>query len=282
MQRLLVWLLSLLNELIIMKSYGLGIIVSLLSHTVLVILVVWGWQAATPQKQIETPQHVKAVFIELEQKAKPSPDVNKKRQNEIKKKEQQRRLAEKKKREQQEKAKQLALKKAKEEKARKEKALQEQREKERKEELRKQQERQEELRKELEKEQQQQQRQKELEQAIAAEKARKAAEQQASEDERVVSSYISIIRDRVSANWSRPPSARNGMEVTLRIQLVPTGEVISVDIVTSSGDAAYDRSTVRAVKKAEKFPEIKEMESRIFEQYYRTFSINFSPEDLRQ
>lgn len=270
-----------------MKSYGLGVFISVLAHSLLVVFVIWGWQAASPQKKIETPRYVKATLIELEQKAKPAVDVNKKKREEEarKKKEQQRKLAEKKKREQ-EKAKQLALKKAKEEKARKEKEKKEKerKDKERKEKEereRKEKERKEELLKEIEKEKERKRKQ-ELEDAIAAEKARQAAAKQASEDERLIASYNSIIREKVSANWSRPPSARNGMVVTLKIQLVPTGEVISVEIIGSSGDVAFDRSAVRAVKKAARFSEIKEMKSRFFEQYYRTFNINFSPEDLRQ
>lgn len=102
-----------------------------------------------------------------------------------------------------------------------------------------------------------------------------------SADEKTAQSYMSAIRDAVAANWSRPPSARNGMQVTLRIQLVPTGQVVNVSIVKSSGNNAFDRSAVAAVDKAEKFPELQELESRIFEQYYRRFDIVFRPEDLR-
>ena len=86
----------------------------------------------------------------------------------------------------------------------------------------------------------------------------------------------------MTQNWSRPPSARNGMEVELKIQLVPTGEVIAVNLVNSSGDNAFDRAAIRAVKKAEKFPELQKVSGRLFEAYFRTFTLIFSPEDLRQ
>jgi hypothetical protein len=41
--------------------------------------------------------------------------------------------------------------------------------------------------------------------------------------EQMAASYAALIRDTVVGYWSRPPSARNGMEALLAIQLVPTG-----------------------------------------------------------
>ncbi len=125
-------------------------------------------------------------------------------------------------------------------------------------------------------------RQRELERAIANEKALLEAQQQARQDQETAQSYIGVIHEKVTANWSRPPSARNGMIVVLNIQLVPTGSVVSVEIRESSGDNAFDRSAVRAVEKAESFPELRQLSSRVFEQNFRVFNLKFSPEDLRQ
>ncbi len=103
----------------------------------------------------------------------------------------------------------------------------------------------------------------------------------AAEDELTAQSYISFIQRAVQSKWNRPPSARNGMQVLLNIQLIPTGDVVSVTVAKSSGNDAFDRSAVAAVEKAESFPELTELESRIFEQYYRRFTLLFKPEDLR-
>ena len=40
--------------------------------------------------------------------------------------------------------------------------------------------------------------------------------------------FAALIQQTVINYWSRPPSARNGMEAELAIQLIPTGEVVSV------------------------------------------------------
>ena len=100
---------------------------------------------------------------------------------------------------------------------------------------------------------------------------------QGEEDEAAASFRYGIYR-QVVANWSRPPSARNGMQARLLVELIPTGEVIAVSLLESSGSAAFDRSAEAAVRKARDF-EVPE-EPRLFERYFRRFSLLFRPEDL--
>lgn len=99
--------------------------------------------------------------------------------------------------------------------------------------------------------------------------------------EQMAASYAALIRDTVTGYWSRPPSARNGMQALLELQLVPTGEVVSVNILKSSGSVAFDRSAVNAVEKAGSFPELKNLPPREFEKTFRRFQLLFRPEDLR-
>ena len=49
----------------------------------------------------------------------------------------------------------------------------------------------------------------------------------------MAASYAALIQQTVVNYWSRPPSARNGMEALLGIQLIPTGEVVSVSVIKS-------------------------------------------------
>lgn len=99
--------------------------------------------------------------------------------------------------------------------------------------------------------------------------------------EEMVASYTSLIAQTVINYWSRPPSARNGMEAELRLQLVPTGEVVSVSLIRGSGNAAFDNSAINAVKKAGSFPELQNLPSSEFEKNFRRFRLLFKPEDLR-
>ena len=94
-------------------------------------------------------------------------------------------------------------------------------------------------------------------------------------------SFVALIQQTVINYWSRPPSARNGMEAELQIQLIPTGEVVSVTVIRSSGNSAFDRSAVNAVQKAGEFPELQQLPSGEFEKTFRRFRLLFKPEDLR-
>lgn len=103
---------------------------------------------------------------------------------------------------------------------------------------------------------------------------------QAEEDEIAADSYAAHIKRTVEGYWSRPPSARKNMEVVLSIRLVPTGDIVGVEVTQSSGNQAFDRSAVLAVEKADRFPELKDMPSSVFEAYFRHFTLVFKPEDL--
>jgi colicin import membrane protein len=102
--------------------------------------------------------------------------------------------------------------------------------------------------------------------------------------EQLVASYVEAIVGRLSEAWSRPPSARLGMSATLRINTVPTGRVVGISVLHSSGDEAFDRSVQLAVERVGQFVVIAELYRRdpaLFERQFRQLDIIFSPEDLR-
>ncbi len=133
----------------------------------------------------------------------------------------------------------------------------------------------------------------------AAEAARKAAEdkkaqalaellsddterQQAMADtqgDQVSGNFDDLIRMRAAEGWSRPPSARNNMSVTLRVNMLPDGTVAAVTVSRSSGDAPFDNSAVAAVKNIGRLTEMQGLSAQEF-QPYRSFTMTFTPEDL--
>jgi colicin import membrane protein len=125
---------------------------------------------------------------------------------------------------------------------------------------------------------------KKMQELLAQEDAQQLADerelQQQASDEAIANSYIAVIVQTIAGRWSRPPSARNGMEVSVGMQLTPNGRVVDVSVITPSGDSAFDRSAVRAIKQVEQFPEIQNMPSRIFEAEFRNLKLVFRPEDL--
>jgi colicin import membrane protein len=133
-----------------------------------------------------------------------------------------------------------------------------------------------------------------LEDAVAdqqrQQEARERSERQARESERaanaartefeLIQSAMGFIQQVVQENWSRPPSARNGMRTILQISMLPTGEVIDVTITQSSNDPAFDRAAETAAFRAAPFAELQSLPIRIFNDNFRSFSLTFQPEDL--
>lgn len=107
-----------------------------------------------------------------------------------------------------------------------------------------------------------------------------AAAEAASSEFELIQSATGLIQQLVTENWSRPPSARNGMRAVLQIRMLPTGELIDATITQSSGDPAFDRSAENAVYRAAPFSELTALPIRVFNQNFRTLSLIFQPEDL--
>jgi colicin import membrane protein len=98
-------------------------------------------------------------------------------------------------------------------------------------------------------------------------------------DDEKAMAYVAQIQREIIQNWSRPPSARNGMETLLRVHLVPTGEIVDVKIIEGSGNDAFDRSAILAVRKSERF--VVPTDTLRFERDFREFTVLFKPDDLR-
>ena len=116
----------------------------------------------------------------------------------------------------------------------------------------------------------------ELESLVDAEIAAAGANEPSLRDVVAATIQASVIN-----RWTRPPSARNGMVSILSIQLVPTGELVGVSVLQSSGNIAFDRSAMTAVERTGRFPEVAKLDNRTFEANFRRFQLIFKPEDLR-
>ena len=90
--------------------------------------------------------------------------------------------------------------------------------------------------------------------------------------------YITEIYLAVVQNWSRPPSARNDMSTIVLVELFPSGDLNTVGVVESSGNDAFDRSALNAVRRAAPFAVPDDL--ALFESSFRSFTLNFRPQDL--
>jgi len=248
-------------------TYYFSVFASLLLHGIVIILMLSNWQTVEERDMRVQPRVIQARLIELEAKAPPQRteviDLTARRQAE--EAERQRQAQVQREREEQERQRQL------EEQRRREEAQ------------RREQERQAEEQRQREIEQQRQQQaaeqraQEEFQRALMEEESYQAA----MVEQELVDAVGYEIQRAVELNWSRPPSARRGMQAILRVSLVPTGGLTSVDIVESSGDSAFDRSAMQATQKAAPFDAVTELEPAVFERNFRTFQFRFNPQDLR-
>lgn len=248
-------------------SYSVAVLVSLALHLGLLAVLFVGWEPDTTRVMIQ-PQYIEAKLVELAPKKVVQPKAKPKKPKTD---------SAKQKREAKKRRDKLAAQKKARDKKREQERLKALSEKQRLEALRLA----EEQRLRDEQEAAREAERKRLETEFAEALAAEQAEINAQEDERVANSYRQLIQQRLSENWSRPPSARLGMETLIRIRLVPTGRIVGVTILTSSGDTAFDRSVEQAAQKVEQFIELQGMAPDLFERKFRQVDVAFSPEDLR-
>jgi len=93
-----------------------------------------------------------------------------------------------------------------------------------------------------------------------------------------ISFFSNLIRDQVIRNWKQPSSAHKGMTVEILITLVPTGEIIQVNLTKSSGNQAFDNSALNAVQKVSKFENL-DMGRKLFDNHFRKFTLVFNPDN---
>ncbi len=272
--------------------YSLAGLFSLALHSFVIFLLLVGWTEKNSIHKPKRPTFVQATLIQVEPRAKAQEKQaakkkaaaaakkraeKKRRDNARKKKAAQRKKAERKKTEQ---------KKARAEKIRRDKALKKKQadDKARKIAAQKKAERdkkaKEALRQEQQKELQRQARAQALASALDSEDEFLADEQHS----QLAQGYTDYIQQRIIANWNRPLSARRGMEAILTIQLVPTGQVVGVSVLKSSGNQAFDLSAQQAVKKVGRFDKLQQLSRQsptVFEKNFRQFQLVFRPDDLR-
>ncbi|WP_019950286.1 cell envelope integrity protein TolA [Kushneria aurantia] len=98
--------------------------------------------------------------------------------------------------------------------------------------------------------------------------------------EQAANGFMNLVRRAVEQNWTRPPNAGQGLVTTVRVQLLPTGELVNATVTGSSGDTAFDRSAIQAVERAAPFTEMSELPAAARQQF-RSFNLRFNPEDVR-
>ena len=271
---------SVFNNLIIYNGYPISIVAAVIFHIIILVVLVWV-QSNNRMDGLELvqPTIVKALFIDENPQVRNQEILERQRLERI---EQQRVTREEEQFRQQEDERQRLLE---EQREMEEGALREQEELERQraQEVQRERARQESITMEQQREQAEAERRRQDEEAQfqrqAAEDAALAAEAAPTEFV-LVPRPTALIQQALQQVWNRPPSARNGMRVILRIRMLTTGELLEASITQSSGDAAFDRAAENAVYSASPFTELQNLPISVFNENFRTLSLIFEPEDL--
>ncbi len=84
------------------------------------------------------------------------------------------------------------------------------------------------------------------------------------------------IHDKVTSKWTRPYNLPAGLTCKLHIRLTPTGDVLNVKTMISSGNQAFDASAERAAWAASPLPVTQDRD--LFEREMRDIYIVFHPD----
>tara|TARA_Y100001960_G_C14764943_1_gene876368 strand:- start:394 stop:1005 length:612 start_codon:yes stop_codon:yes gene_type:complete len=93
-----------------------------------------------------------------------------------------------------------------------------------------------------------------------------------------ISYYSNLIKTQIMANWKQPTGITQGISVEISLTLVPTGEVIQVQMIKTSGSLAFDNSALNAVEKVSRFYDL-DMDRKLFDDHFRKFTLVFNPKD---
>lgn len=69
-----------------------------------------------------------------------------------------------------------------------------------------------------------------------------------------IARYQDLVRKKVQSNWLKPPGAPDSFQCLVWVRLIPSGQIINVELRSSCGDAVLDESVLRAVRKSDPLP----------------------------
>ncbi|MBU2709232.1 TonB C-terminal domain-containing protein [Zooshikella marina] len=87
-----------------------------------------------------------------------------------------------------------------------------------------------------------------------------------------------IIKARIEKNWIKPEPIVKGLQVKIQIRTKSDGSLVSSKVIEPSGNAAFDRSALEAIKNGFPIKELGELKSEVYERNYRKFNLVFNPE----
>ncbi len=114
-----------------------------------------------------------------------------------------------------------------------------------------------------------------LEKQLEADRQARQAEARRQASLSEINKYRRLIKEEVTRHWNIPATANDDLLCEVKVRLIPSGDVVEVQIIKSSGDAAFDRSVEKAVYRAAPLS-VPPVESGLFDEF-REVVFQFEP-----
>ena len=103
------------------------------------------------------------------------------------------------------------------------------------------------------------------------------AEVEVSKEQQEIAMYAQRIISTIEDAWMKPRNIPENLVANLRLKIRPSGRIIGVDLIKSSGNIRFDNSALQAVRRVEKFNFFNSIPKTLFEKEFQVISISFNP-----
>jgi len=103
------------------------------------------------------------------------------------------------------------------------------------------------------------------------------AEVEVSKEQQEIAMYAQRIISMIEDAWMKPRNIPENLVANLRLKIRPSGRIIGVDLIKSSGNIRFDNSVLQAVRRVEVFNFFNSIPKTLFEKEFQVISISFNP-----
>lgn len=103
------------------------------------------------------------------------------------------------------------------------------------------------------------------------------AEVEVSKEQQDIAMYAQRIISMIEDAWMKPRNIPENLVANLRLKIRPSGRIIGVDLIKSSGNIRFDNSVLQAVRRVEAFNFFNSIPKTLFEKEFQVISISFNP-----
>lgn len=103
------------------------------------------------------------------------------------------------------------------------------------------------------------------------------AEVEVSKEQQEIAMYAQRIISTIEDAWMKPRNIPENLVANLRLKIRPSGRIIGVDLIKSSGNIRFDNSALQAVRRVEVFNFFNSIPKTLFEKEFQVISISFNP-----